>query len=322
MATRWVGLTRPHNKKTAARVAVRRGLGDVVHDCVHALGACGVLLMAAAMNFAMYPEALAAVVSGERAIIGFVPEDTAGAPHLTQIAPIEVDETEVRLLAATAWGEARSEGEDGMRAVAHVMVNRIGSRFGEDLATVILSPKQFSVWNRGDPNRRQVQSLVANPDRYTAGDAQWDTAQRVAREVLSGQSVDPTDGALFYHTSAIRPRWSRQGIGRQEIGAHVFYADVPDPGTRATPRTINVAQIIRGALPGASDRSARQRGPRAGRVNGVIQHAPPEMAGQLLPSERAAQAAAGTTPVSANSAATPTLNGVPITQVAHGAAAP
>src|SRR5688572_26296138 len=143
MAARWVGLSRPHNKKTAARMAVRRTFRDAIQDCVHALGVSGVLLMAAALNFAMYPDALANVV-GEQAIIGFVPEDQSSSAATQPIAPIVVDETEVRLLAATVWGEARSESEDGMRAVAHVMVNRIGSRFGEDLATVILSPKQFS----------------------------------------------------------------------------------------------------------------------------------------------------------------------------------
>jgi spore germination cell wall hydrolase CwlJ-like protein len=284
MAARWVGLSRPHTKKTAARIAVRRTLGD----CVHALGACGVLLMAAALNFAMYPDALASVV-GEQAIIGFVPEDSSSAAATQPIAPIEVDETEVRLLAATVWGEARSESEDGMRAVAHVMVNRIGSRFGEDLATVILSPKQFSVWNRGDPNRRLVTNFVANPERYTsANDPQWETAQLIAREVLSGQSVDPTEGALFYHTRAIRPRWSRQGVGRQVIGQHVFYADVPDAGIRDTPRAIEVAQYF--------GRGLRILNPTTReRVAGVIQ--------------------------TADAAATPTLNGVPITQINHGAAA-
>lgn len=315
MAARWVGLSRPQKNKTA----LRRGVTHAFRECSHALGACGFLVMAAGLNFAMYPDALAAVVSGERAIIGFVPDEPTGVA-VGPITPLEVDETEVRLLAATAWGEARSEGETGMRAVAHVMVNRVGDRFGEDLATVVLSPKQFSVWNRGDPNRRLVQSLVADPSRVP--DTEWETAQRVAREVLSGQSADPTNGALFYHTSAIHPRWAPQGVGRQVIGAHVFYADVPDGGVRSTPRTINVAQIVRQVLPSASNRAARQRGPRAGRVNGVIQHAPPEMAGQLLPSERAAQAAAQAAAASPNAAATPTLNGVPITQVSHGAGAP
>jgi len=263
--------------------------------------------MAAAMNFALYPDALAEVIGVEHRIVGFVPNE----PQMHAALPdriIEVDETEVRLLAATAWGEARSEGEDGMRAVAHVMQNRVGDRFGEDIATVILSPKQFSVWNRGDPNRRLVQSLVNDPSRVP--DTEWETAQRVAREVLSGQSVDPTNGALFYHTNAIRPRWSHQGQGRQVIGSHVFYTDVPDAGRRTTPRTVNVTQFLGRVLPSANERPAREqttrRGPRAGRVNGVIQYAPADMAGQLLPSERAAAEA------DVNAAATPTINGAPV----------
>lgn len=299
MAARWVGLTRPH-KKANARAAVR-SVSQSLNDFLHAIGAAGFLIIAAVMNFALYPDALAAVMTGERPIIGFVPdEQQLIASAQPTLQPLPVNEEEVRLLAATAFGEARSEGEGGMRAVAHVMVNRIGPRFGEDLATVILSPKQFSVWNRGDPNRRMVQNLASNPARYNGGaEAEWEIAQRVAREVLSGQSVDPTNGALFYHTSAIRPRWSRIGQGRHVIGAHVFYADVPDPGIRETPRTIDVAQFFRtSAAP--VERVSTQRGRRAGRVNGVIQYAP-------------ADVPAPSTTIDSNAAATPTMNGVPVT---------
>lgn len=246
MAARWVGLSRPKKSQPIAQAAARRGLGHTIHEFLHAIGAVGVLLMAAAMNFTLYPDALAAVVSGERQIVGFVPtEPSANAVPLAEL--LEVDEEELRLLAATAWGEARSEGEDGMRAVAHVMVNRVGDRFGEDLETVILSPRQFSVWNRGDPNR----PLVQNPERYATGGENletWEIAQTVAREVLSGQSVDPTEGALFYHTRAIRPWWSRYGQGRREIGAHVFYADVPDNPRRRRGRVTRVSDTTARAI--------------------------------------------------------------------------
>lgn len=306
MAARWVGLSRPNKKNTAARAP---GFRQAFKDSMHALGAVGVLALAAGMNFALHPDALAHVVGVQAQLTTFVPnEPQLHAATVQPVEPLPVDESEVRLLAATAWGEARSEGEDGMRAVAHVMVNRVGDRFGETLATVILAPKQFSVWNRGDPNRRLVQSLVANPSRMP--DTEWQTAQRVAREVLSGQSVDPTEGALFYHTRAINPRWSRQGEGRQVIGAHVFYTDVPDAGRRATPRTINVAQFLGRALPSSERASpSSNRGPRAGRVNGVIQHAPASMARQMLPSEQGAAS-------DPNAAATPTINGVPVSPTA------
>jgi N-acetylmuramoyl-L-alanine amidase len=298
MAARWIGLTRPNRTKLAAK----RGFKHALRESMHALGAGGVLVMAAAMNFALYPDALAAVVSGERQIVGFVPDEPSSSA-VSPTQPVVLDENEVRLLAATAWGEARSEGEGGMRAVAHVMVNRIGDRFGEDLSTVILSPKQFSVWNRNDPNRRLVLNLVRDPERY-ARDGEWDVAERIAREVLSGQSVDPTGGALFYHTRAVRPRWAPHGVGRQTIGAHVFYADVPDPGRRETPRTISIAQLFGQASERAATAAETRRGPRAGRVNGVIQYAPANAAGQPLPSE--------TAPADPNAAATPTINGEPV----------
>ena len=299
MAARWIGLSRPNKGKFA-----KRSERTSIKHCMHAASIASVLVVAAAMNFALYPDALAAVVSGERQIAGFVPDEPSSSAA-SPTTPVVLDEDEVRLLAATAWGEARSEGENGMRAVAHVMVNRIGDRFGEDLATVILSPKQFSVWNRGDPNRRTVVNLARDPSSV-ATDPEWAVADRVAREVLSGQSIDPTSGALFYHTRAVRPRWARVGQGRQVIGQHIFYADVPDPGRRDTPRLIDVAQYLGQAISGGEPRtqhaSAATRGPRAGRVNGVIQYAPAEAAGQALPSESA--------PADVNAAATPTMNGV------------
>lgn len=299
MAPRWIGLSRSNKKNHRARTPAHS-----LKNSLHALGAGGFLVLAAAMNFALYPDALAAVVSGERSIVGFVPDEPSGRTVADQ-QPVVLDEEDVRLLAATVWGEARSEGEDGMRAVAHVMVNRVGDRFGEDIATVILSPKQFSVWNRSDPNRRIVQNLARNPASI-ATDTEWAVADRVAREVLSGQSVDPTGGALFYHTRGVRPRWARVGQGRQVIGQHIFYSDVPDPGVRRTPQVIDVAHFLSQALPGAERRAAaaQRRGPRAGRVNGVIQYAPAAAARRELPSEGAA--------ADINAAASPTINGAPV----------
>lgn len=185
-------------------------------------------------------------------------------------APIVASDEEVRLLAATTWAEARSEGEDGMRAVAHVIVNRIGPRFGENLATVIYTPMQFSAWNPGDPNR----PLAQNPDRYARGGESletWEAAQRIAREVLERRSVDPTGGALFYHTRAVRPHWSGYGVGKKTIGAHIFYADVPDAGVRQTPRMRTGPMSSHTTVAAAQP---QRLGPRAGRVRGVIQHAP------------------------------------------------
>ena len=229
MGSRWVGLGR-----ASKRARKRAGFAGACREALRAMSAAAVLTLAAGLNFAMHPDALAAVIDDH--IVGFVAE-APSAPDLSSAPKVELNEDEVRLLAATAWAEARSEGEDGMRAVAHVIVNRVGGRFGDDVESVIRAPWQFSAWNRSDPNR----PLAQNPERYATGGINletWQTAQRVAREVLSGQSLDPTDGALFYHTRAISPWWARYGEGRREIGAHVFYRDVPNQ--RGGQRVVNV----------------------------------------------------------------------------------
>lgn len=275
MAARWIGLLRPsHQSFAAPRVCPKRTLQDTLRG----LGASGVLATAVVFTCAANPEAYAQTLAAIERPISFFVAEPQFAPIPADVAalsmaPREIDEADVRLLAATAWGEARSEGEHGMRAVAHVMVNRVGERFGQSLRSVILAPAQFSAWNRGDPNR----PLVQNPERYATGGenlATWEAAQRVAREVLSGQSIDPTGGSLFYHTTAIRPYWSRYGEGRQVIGAHVFYRDVPDQ----RPRT-RVTRVTQTYDPPIAIEPAQ--GAHAGRVRGVIQIAPAAVAEQV-----------------------------------------
>ncbi len=270
MAFRRIGKARPKARKAHAPFILVRQPNKPCAKTrrVHAMTAAGwstVLVAAAALQFAVLPD-----TDARMAQLEFTP------PAMKEELP-EPDPGEVRLLAATMWAEARSEGEDGMRAVGHVMVNRIGDRFGEDLRTVILAPKQFSAWNRGDPNR----PLAMNPDRYATGGTSletWTAAQRIAREVLMRTSVDPTNGALFYHTRAVRPTWSRHGQGRQVIGQHIFYRDVPDLRRRATPARIT--DIPSGGFTHASatEAAATPSGARGGRVNGVITSASREIA--------------------------------------------
>ncbi|MEQ1492359.1 MAG: hypothetical protein ABL932_17585, partial [Terricaulis sp.] len=79
MAARWIGLTRSSKKTSRGRAKA-----PAFKHSLHAFGAGGVLVLAAAMNFALYPDALAAVVSGERPIIGFVPAEPAGTTLSTE----------------------------------------------------------------------------------------------------------------------------------------------------------------------------------------------------------------------------------------------
>jgi spore germination cell wall hydrolase CwlJ-like protein len=273
MAARWIGLSRPDPLLNTRTLRRKRKRKSFLSNFLNTLGIGSVFVISLAFNCALFPQAYAQARDGMRAPLDFFfSPSPAQAAQNANPQTAAVNDADVHLLAATAWAEARSEGELGMRAVAHVIVNRIGERFGDDLQTVILSPKQFSAWNLGDPNR----PLAQNPERYATDGADketWDTALTVARQVLSGQSVDPTNGALFYHTRAVHPMWDRYGVGRQVIGAHVFFHDVAE-GERM--RTASIKMTAHAAV----------HGPRTGRVNGVIQYAPPSMAHQLLPGEK------------------------------------
>jgi spore germination cell wall hydrolase CwlJ-like protein len=51
----------------------------------------------------------------------------------------------------------------------------------------------------------------------------WAAARRIAEEILSGRSEDPTGGALFYHADYVAPTWSRGVPPIRRIGSHLFF---------------------------------------------------------------------------------------------------
>jgi spore germination cell wall hydrolase CwlJ-like protein len=135
----------------------------------------------------------------------------------------EIDVVDAHWMALTMWGEARGEGEEGMRAVGHVIRNRWeAKRYGAYVTDTVSQAFQFSAWNPGDPNRAAmlaIDDLAEGSEGYR----QWLEAKRLAAEILSGRSADPTGGALFYHTAAVRPDWSAGMAPATRIGEHLFY---------------------------------------------------------------------------------------------------
>jgi N-acetylmuramoyl-L-alanine amidase len=114
-------------------------------------------------------------------------------------------------VAEAVYYEARGEPIQGRAAVAYVVLNRAESgKFPETPCAVVAEGCQFSYRCDGRP-----ESLAVRADR--------DAAFATAEAVLTGAVADPTDGALFFHASRIRPGWfeSRTRVG--EIGNHVFY---------------------------------------------------------------------------------------------------
>jgi spore germination cell wall hydrolase CwlJ-like protein len=147
----------------------------------------------------------------------------AAEPAPPPIDEEQIDVVDAHWMALTMWGEARSGGEEAMRAVGHVIDNRRrhGSH-GRYATETVSAAWQFSAWNKGDPNRE----AMLNIHRLRAGSREhdmWLAARRLAAEILAGRSADPTGGALFYHTTAVSPRWSRGVAPSAFIGGHLFF---------------------------------------------------------------------------------------------------
>lgn len=157
------------------------------------------------------------------------PAQAVELPNLSPAAPepgteaLEIDVVDAHWMALTMWGEARREGEVGMRAVGHVIDNRRRSgRHGAYATDTVSAAYQFSCWNPGDPNRRALDTIdTLRPD--SADHQAWVSAKRIAAEILEGRSADPTGGALFYHTVAVAPRWSAGVPPVRRIGSHLFF---------------------------------------------------------------------------------------------------
>ena len=157
------------------------------------------------------------------------------------------------ILAQTMWGEARSHGEQGMLAVGWVIKNRASSgkglTFGHGIRGVALKDKQFSCWNAGDPNRDRMQKMneitrilqtKQTPDgqpfeKWLAKfklsndfkDYQlWLEAFQLAKQIMAGRTTDPTNGALFYHTTGVKPKWSIDATPIGRVANHIFYRKV------------------------------------------------------------------------------------------------
>ena len=89
------------------------------------------------------------------------------------------------------WRESRNQSEAGMRAVCHVIKNRVGaSGFPKTIHDVIYQQNAFTSMS------------VSSDSQYNldppANDPQYAYIESIAPDVLSGNDPDPTNGAHYY----------------------------------------------------------------------------------------------------------------------------
>ena len=135
------------------------------------------------------------------------------------------------ILARTIFGEARGEGLEGMEAVACVIMNRVKAKKwftgyimqnGQKIPSVAqtcLKKAQFSCWNKNDPNYRILQKIGAENPLFRE-------CLIIAKHAINGKLQDFTNGALYYHTKQIKPKWAIGTSPCYEVKNHLFYNDV------------------------------------------------------------------------------------------------
>lgn len=123
------------------------------------------------------------------------------------------------LMIRTIIGEAGGESQQGQIAVADVIKNRLASGgYGGNLHDVITAPKQFSVWNPGDPAGAMASGVSADS-------AQYQRIAAIVDAVMAGKLADITGGAKnYYNPRGASPDWADKlaKIGDLTIGNHRF----------------------------------------------------------------------------------------------------
>jgi spore germination cell wall hydrolase CwlJ-like protein len=120
-------------------------------------------------------------------------------------------------LAEALYFEARGETVKGQFAVAEVINNRVASeRFPDSLCAVI---------KQGTGRKYQCQFTYTCDGRkdVIAEKAAYEQVAKVARAVIDGAVKDLTNGATHYHTTRVRPSWSKVYTQTAKIGVHLFY---------------------------------------------------------------------------------------------------
>jgi hypothetical protein len=136
-------------------------------------------------------------------------------------------------LAQAVYYEAGSQSEDGQRAVAQVVLNRVRNpAFPNSVCGVVYQGPL-----RAGGGCQFTFTCDGSLARAPAGPA-WGEARRIAVEALAGRVYAPVGLATHYHADYVSPSWAPRLISLGAIGAHDFYRM---PGAAGTPAAFTAA---------------------------------------------------------------------------------
>jgi spore germination cell wall hydrolase CwlJ-like protein len=137
-----------------------------------------------------------------------------------EVARANRRDSDLQCLAENIYFEARGEPLEGQYAVAEVTLNRTrAEHFPHTICAVV---HQF----RWDVSRHRVVADFSwtelgalSPEDGPA----WKRAMTVANAVYDDTHDPIAPGALFYHSTKVRPGWAHNRTAIATIGNHIFY---------------------------------------------------------------------------------------------------
>lgn len=149
--------------------------------------------------------------------IAALPSPAAAAYAFRPATPVDQMRS-LDCLTQAIYYEAGNQSEDGQRAVAQVVLNRVRHpAWPNTVCGVVYQGAmrpgggcQFTFTCDGSLTRTPVPSL-------------WAQARRFATEALAGRTYAPVGLSTFYHANYVFPGWAPRLVKTAQIGAHIFY---------------------------------------------------------------------------------------------------
>lgn len=163
-------------------------------------------------------------ISDKPALTSAVLSSYVKADFVPTTKRVKLAEGEKLCLAQAIYHEARGESREGQLAVANVIINRaMSKKYPSTICGV--------VFQNADKGRYKCQFTFACDGRSDMGRERtaWNRSVKLAEDAFyefqrgERPGVVP-NSVLFYHTTAVAPKWSHTFNRVAAIGSHVFYS--------------------------------------------------------------------------------------------------
>ncbi len=154
-----------------------------------------------------------------------VQEDASAPPaqSVIELASAQLSHDQY-CLAEAMYYEARSEGAQGEKAVAEVILQRVRSRYYPNTICGVV----YEGTDRGDKLCQFSYACDGSIDELKTAKT-WERSRQLASRIMAGtiRLGGQTGRATNYHTVAVSPDWAGGMLRTRQIGNHIFYRRAP-----------------------------------------------------------------------------------------------